>query len=105
MCCTAVLKSGRAVLFPVYKGSYERGGGPGFGQLKTASDWRDVVILWVKDASRAIDFAETRPGLDRTKLAYYGYSTGAGLGAIIASVDTPYQGCCARTGRTRRRSR
>ena len=45
------------------------------------------MIMWAKDASRAIDYAETRPDLDHEKLAYYGYSWGSGLGAIILAVE------------------
>ena len=89
----AILKSGRAVLYPVYKGSYERSGGSDFDQANTASAWRDHVILWAKDASRAIDYAETRPDQDRSRLAYYGYSFGADMGAIIASLDSRIKVC------------
>jgi formylglycine-generating enzyme required for sulfatase activity/dienelactone hydrolase len=84
----AILKSGRAVLYPVYKGTYERGDGMESDVANTSSGWRDHVIMWVKDASRAIDYAETRPDLDHEKLAYYGYSWGAELGGLIPAVDT-----------------
>ena len=43
--------------------------------------------MWVKDASRAIDYGETRPDLDRDKLAYYGYSWAVGLGGILLAVE------------------
>jgi eukaryotic-like serine/threonine-protein kinase len=79
----AVLKSGRAVLYPVYKSTYERGDGMESDVADKSSTWRDHVIMWVKDASRAIDYAETRPELDHNKLAYYGYSWGAEMGAIV----------------------
>jgi serine/threonine protein kinase len=83
----AILRSGRAVLYPVYKGTYEREDGTkGSGPYRT-SNYRDHVIMWAKDASRAIDYAETRPDLDHEKLAYYGYSWGSGLGAIILAVE------------------
>jgi dipeptidyl aminopeptidase/acylaminoacyl peptidase len=93
----AMLKSGRAVLYPVYKGSYERGGGTEV-EVNTASAWRDRVILLAKDASRAIDYAQTRPELDRNKLAYYGYSEGANMGAIIASLDPRIKVCVLALG-------
>lgn len=83
----AVLRSGRAVLYPVYKSTYERGDGMESDVANTTSTWRDHVIMWVKDASRAIDYAETRPDLDHDKLAYYGYSWGAEMGAIVPAVD------------------
>jgi len=84
----AILKSGRAVIYPVYKGTYERGDGMESDVANMSSTWRDHVIMWVKDASRAIDYAESRPELDREKLAYYGYSWGAEMGAIVPAVET-----------------
>jgi eukaryotic-like serine/threonine-protein kinase len=84
----AVLKSGRAVLYPVYKGTYERGDGLEDDTANTSSTWRDHVIMWAKDASRAIDYAEKRPELDHEKLAYYGYSWGAVMGGLIPALDT-----------------
>jgi serine/threonine protein kinase/cephalosporin-C deacetylase-like acetyl esterase len=83
----AIVKSGRAVIFPIYKGTYERGDGMESDVANTTSTWRDHVIMWVKDASRAIDYAETRPELDHEKLAYYGYSWGAAMGAIVPAVE------------------
>jgi len=84
----ALLKSGRAVLYPVYKGTYERGDGMEDDTANTSSTWRDHVIMWAKDASRAIDYAETRPELDHEKLAYYGYSWGSVMGGLIPALDT-----------------
>jgi eukaryotic-like serine/threonine-protein kinase len=89
----AILRSGRAVLYPVYKGTYERPDGTkGSGPYPT-STYRDHVIMWAKDALRAIDYTETRPDLDHGKLAYYGYSWGSGLGGIIPAVDPRIRVC------------
>ena len=49
--------------------------------------------MWAKDASRAIDYAETRPDLDHEKLAYYGYSWGSGMGGIILAVEPRIRVC------------
>jgi serine/threonine protein kinase/dienelactone hydrolase len=94
----AILKSGRAVLYPVYKGTYERGDGMESDVANTSSDWRDHVIMWVKDASRAIDYAETRPDLDHVKLAYYGYSWGAEMGGIVPAVEPRIKVCVLALG-------
>lgn len=83
----AVVKSGRAVVYPVYKSTYERGDGLTSDTADTSSNWRDHVIMWVKDASRALDYAETRPELNREKVAYYGYSWGAVMGGLIPAVE------------------
>ena len=94
----AILKSGRAVLYPVYKGTYERGDGMESDVANETSDWRDHVIMWVKDASRAIDYAETRPELDHNKMAYYGYSWGAEMGGIVPAVEPRIKVCVLALG-------
>jgi len=77
----AILRSGRSVLDPVYKGTYERPD----GTKKSAPS--------AKDASRAIDYAETRPDLDHEKLPYCGFSCGADLGGIIPATDPRIRVC------------
>jgi dienelactone hydrolase len=94
----AILRSGRAVLYPVYKGTYERGDGMESDVANQTSTWRDHVVMWVKDASRAVDYAETRPELDHSKLAYYGYSWGAEMGAIVPAVEPRIKACVLALG-------
>jgi hypothetical protein len=73
-----LIKSGRALVCPVYKGTYERKVQPRY----TAQDW-DHFILQVKDLGRAIDYLETRGDLDAGAVGYYGLSWGA-AGAVRA---------------------
>jgi formylglycine-generating enzyme required for sulfatase activity/dienelactone hydrolase len=94
----AVLRSGRAVLYPVYKSTYERGDGFESDVPNTTIAWRDHVVMWVKDVSRAIDYAETRPELDRTKLAYYGYSWGAAEGGLVPAIEPRIKVCVLALG-------
>lgn len=94
----AILKSGRAVLYPVYKSTYERGDGMESDVPTMTSTYRDHVMMWVKDASRAIDYAETRPELDHRKLAYYGYSWGAVMGGIVPAVEPRVKVCVLALG-------
>jgi eukaryotic-like serine/threonine-protein kinase len=88
-----VIKSGRAVLYPVYKGTFERGDELTSDYPNTTSFWRDHVIAWSKDLSRAIDYLETRPEIDRERLAYYGGSWGAGMGAILPAIERRIKVC------------
>jgi serine/threonine protein kinase/dienelactone hydrolase len=93
-----ILRSGRAVLYPVYKGTYERGDGMESDVSSSSSTWRDHVVMWVKDVSRAIDYAETRPDLDHEKLAYYGYSWGAAMGALVPALEPRIKVCVLALG-------
>jgi hypothetical protein len=79
-----LMLSGRALMYPVYKGTYERGG----GRLPSGKiEERDLVIQWGKDLSRSIDYLETRRDIDVSRLAYYGVSYGAFWGPVFTSVD------------------
>jgi dipeptidyl aminopeptidase/acylaminoacyl peptidase len=80
-----VIKSGRAVLYPVYKGTFERKDGPN-PPIHT-HQYTEWLIKMVKDFSRSIDYLETRKEIDVTKLGFYGHSWGGILGGIIPAVE------------------
>jgi pimeloyl-ACP methyl ester carboxylesterase len=82
-----VVKSGRAVLFPVYKGTYQRRDSLKVDSQDTTNFWRDHVVMWAKDLSRSIDYAETRPDLDSKNVAYYGLSWGGAMGGLMPAVE------------------
>jgi serine/threonine protein kinase/formylglycine-generating enzyme required for sulfatase activity/cephalosporin-C deacetylase-like acetyl esterase len=82
-----VIKSGRAVICPIYKGTYERGDALDSDYQNTSTLYRDHVVYWSKDLGRTIDYIETRPDLDRTKLAYYGLSWGAVEAPVLTAVE------------------
>jgi len=82
-----ILKSGRAVIFPIYKSTFERGDGLKSPYPETSSFYRDHVIEWAKDVGRAIDYVESRSDLDHEKVAYYGLSWGGALGSIMTTVE------------------
>jgi dienelactone hydrolase len=79
-----LIRSGRAVLFPGYKGTYERRVPPGAGGPNAG---RDVAIQWSKDVGRSLDYLESRPDIDRRGFGFYGLSMGAQFGPIAAAVD------------------
>ena len=83
-----LLRSGHAVLYPIYKGSYERGGGlPPAGP----SAWRDQTVQQSRDLGRSIDYLETRPDIDRDRLAFYGLSAGAINGPILTALEPRFK--------------
>jgi class 3 adenylate cyclase/dienelactone hydrolase len=84
-----IVKSGRAVAFPVYKGTFERrvGNVRGRAAFDTAA-YRDNTIDTVKDLRRTIDYLETRREIDRNALGFFGYSWG-GLNGPTALAQEP----------------
>jgi len=84
-----VVKSGRALLIPVYKGTYSRRDGLKLGGPETnpPAVWRDHMVWWSKDLGRSIDYIETRTDLDHTKVAFAGLSLGASVAPIFLAVE------------------
>ena len=78
-----IIRSGRALLYPVYKGTYERAT---FEQRGPFAE-RELRIAWSRDLGRAIDYLETRSDIDGTRLAFYGVSAGADAGVILTALE------------------
>jgi formylglycine-generating enzyme required for sulfatase activity/dienelactone hydrolase len=82
-----VVSSGRALIYPVYKSTYERGDDLKTGYTLPTASYRDHVIAWSKDLGRSIDYVETRSDLDARRVAFYGVSMGAKLAPVLAAVE------------------
>jgi pimeloyl-ACP methyl ester carboxylesterase len=79
-----LIRGGRALLYPSYKGTYERRLSPGAGGPNEA---RDVAIQWSKDVGRSLDYLESRPDIDGQRLAFYGLSMGGQVGPIVGAIE------------------
>jgi serine/threonine protein kinase/dienelactone hydrolase len=86
-----LVRSGRALVWPVYKETYERRVGP---VSAAAEDWeRGAAEAWelrkqqVNDLRRAIDYLETRDDLNVGAIGYYGASWGAARMASGLAVE------------------
>jgi dienelactone hydrolase/tRNA A-37 threonylcarbamoyl transferase component Bud32 len=87
-----VIKSGRAVLYPVYKGTYERPGPDNaIGNGGATAAGKEILIQESKDLGRSIDYLETRTDIDRNRIGYMGVSMGAALGVIFAAVEDRFK--------------
>jgi dienelactone hydrolase len=82
-----IVQSGRAAVFPIYKGTYERGDALSSDIQDTTSSYRDHVIMWVKDLTRSIDYLETREDINTAELGYYGSSWGAFVAPIMLALE------------------
>jgi DNA-binding winged helix-turn-helix (wHTH) protein/dienelactone hydrolase len=96
-----IVRSGRAVLYPIYAGTYERGVKfvgrrekpeevvqPGSACLPvTPRAATELVEHWAKDLGRSIDYLETRKDIDSHRLAFYGLSLGAVWGPVLTAIE------------------
>ena len=87
------MRSGRAIVFPIYKGTYER-------QVDDSGPHaeRDVSIQAVKDAARTVDYLESRADIDHARIAFYGLSWGANRGPRICGIESRFKTCVLLAG-------
>ena len=76
-----IVKSGRVVVLPVYKGAMERKDDETSSIRESDEDkatrrYVDYSVKVVLDFRRALDYLESRPDIDRSKIALYGFSEG-----------------------------
>ena len=84
-----LVKTGRAVVYPVYQGTFERS-----DELliplhmgSSTNTYTEYLVQLVQDFRRSMDYLETRVDIDKEKIAYYGMSWGGLLGGIIPAVE------------------
>jgi eukaryotic-like serine/threonine-protein kinase len=83
-----LMKSGRAVLFPIYKGTYERITHP---TTLGSSEERDETIQRSNDLRRSLDYLETRSDIDLQRLSFYGFSWGGCEGPITLALESRFK--------------
>jgi eukaryotic-like serine/threonine-protein kinase len=83
----SLVKSGRAIMFPIYKSTFERGDGLASGVPNETISFKEHIIMWAKDLRRSIDYLETRKDIDAEKIAYLGASWGGAMGAFMPAVE------------------
>jgi eukaryotic-like serine/threonine-protein kinase len=84
------IKSGRALLYPIYDFTYERtrrelAGIPG------AIEDLQLTIRRSKEVRRAMDYLVTRPDIDASKIAYLGVSMGTAYGVIFTALEDRFR--------------
>lgn len=93
-----ILKSGRALIRPIYKGTCER-----HDELKSdlpdeSVFYKDHLIMWRKDIGRSIDYLETRKDIQVDKLGYLGWSWGGYMGGIMPAIEKRFKAVALNVG-------
>jgi dienelactone hydrolase len=85
-----IVKNGRAVLYPVLKGTFERGDWVRTQVIESDISTRpfsEWAIMQAKDIFRCLDYLETRADIDHLRFAYMGFSAGAWEAPVILALD------------------
>jgi eukaryotic-like serine/threonine-protein kinase len=86
-----VPRSGRALMAPVFKSTFERRDALKDDNPNETAFFRDHMIAWAKDLSRSLDYLETRPDIRRDALAYLGLSWGSGVAPVMLAVENRFK--------------
>ena len=78
-----IIRSGRALLLPVYKGTYERH----VEATEGTNFWRDLTIQRTQDFFRSVDYLESRPDIDHDRIGFYGISSGASASPRLLALE------------------
>lgn len=84
----SIIQSGRAVLYPVLWGTYER-------QQREAGNREETdrlrAIREMQDVRRSVEYIDTRPDLDHRKLALLGFSAGAEMVPMALALEPRFR--------------
>ena len=75
-----IVQSGRAVMYPIYEGTYER---------RKIETWPITLQLMAEqdsDLSRSLDYLRTRSDINSGKVAYLGVSMGSAEGVVFTTL-------------------
>jgi dienelactone hydrolase/predicted Ser/Thr protein kinase len=86
-----LMLSGRAVLFPVYQGTFERDIGRTSPWPDMTRAYKDWMVQIINDARRSVDYLESRDDINRDTLAYYGSSWGAMFGSNVLALERRFK--------------
>ena len=75
-------RSGRALAYPVYQQTFERRRPP-----RGPNFTREISIQRGQDLRRTVDYLESRPDIDRSKIGLYGLSLGAQLAPVYLAIE------------------
>jgi pimeloyl-ACP methyl ester carboxylesterase len=92
------IKSGRALVHPITVGMYERLMPDSVWDAMGPHQYVDYRVRQVREFSRTIDYLESRPNIDTSRLAYYGMSWGARMGNLLLAVEDRYKAAVIEVG-------
>ncbi len=82
-----IIRSGRAVMYPIYFGTYNRRPKP----PQTPLEARLIDVKRVQDLKRSVDYLLSRNDIDASRLAYVGTSWGAAWAPLMISLEQRFK--------------
>jgi dipeptidyl aminopeptidase/acylaminoacyl peptidase len=95
-----IMRSGRALILPAYKGTLDRGPSEYWHQFGQPARWTEMNLQWSKDLGRTIAYLETRKDIDASRLAFLGISLGSAMSPRLISVEPRFKAAVLFSGGT-----
>lgn len=88
------LRSGRAVIYPVYAGMFERRNWAATGP----ASWRDLLVAQVRDMRRTLDYLETRDDITQQAIMLHALSYGGIRAPFALAVEDRFSAAIILSG-------
>jgi eukaryotic-like serine/threonine-protein kinase len=82
-----IIRSGRAVIYPVYLGTFDRQLPP----ARSAAEWKDQLVKRFQDLRQSVEYLASRDDIDISKLGYLGASWGSGSAPVMVSLEERFR--------------
>jgi serine/threonine protein kinase/formylglycine-generating enzyme required for sulfatase activity/pimeloyl-ACP methyl ester carboxylesterase len=89
-----IVKSGRAIVYPVYSGAFERNGPVN----NNTGEFLQRVIHWRWDLGRTLDYLESRDDMDMSRAGYLGVSFGASYALPALAMEKRFKAALLLSG-------
>lgn len=81
-CVGKGLPTGRALVYPVYKGTHERS-----TRVEITKQLGEGAVQWSKDLGRTLDYLNSRSDFDKDTIAFYSFSVGATYTLPVIAIE------------------
>jgi eukaryotic-like serine/threonine-protein kinase len=85
------IRSGRAVFGILLPGYIGRGYPGGAEPPVDSEEYAELTVDSITDERRGLDYLVTRPDVDASRIAFFGQSSGAEVGIVLAGVERRYR--------------
>jgi eukaryotic-like serine/threonine-protein kinase len=82
-----IIRSGRAVIYPIYLGTFNRRLPPPTSEI----EMKELRFRRFQDQRQAVEYLVSRTDIDSSQLAYFGASAGAALAPMMVSLEERFR--------------
>jgi len=82
-----IIRSGRAVIYPIYFGTFDRVLPP----VRSVAEYKERLVKRFQDMRQSVEYLASRDDIDVSKLGYLGASWGSGSAPVMISLEERFR--------------